>query len=112
MPRHVIGEVRHDDGPAPSFLNRSAVDLKEVEVAIDVDLAVLIVHDRRRWQDLTIILREVEERLKFVDVVALHEAGRVQRDLEPLRHGQLFVATDTTVLILLFIDSHVHIERG
>ena len=108
VPRHIIGQVSHDHGSPSSLFDRATVDFQEVEVAVDVHLAVLVVKDACCRQNLTIVSGEVEQGLELVDVGALHEVGRVERHLEPARHCQLLEAVDTVVGLL--VDGHVHGE--
>jgi len=54
VPSHIVGQIRHNYGTTTGFLYSSAVDLQEVEVAIDVDLAVLVLHNRCGRQDLAV----------------------------------------------------------
>ena len=110
VPRHVVGQVSHHDRSPPSLIDGATVYLQEVQVAIDIDLAVLIVHDSSSWQDLAIILREVEQRLELVDVGALHEVRWMERYFEPLGHCELLVAEDALVLLTVLINGHVHLE--
>ena len=77
MPRHVIGQISHDHGPPSRLFDRATVDFQEVKVAVDVHLAVLVVKDACRRQDLAIVSREVEQGLELVDVGALIEVRRV-----------------------------------
>ena len=109
MPRHIVGQIGHDDCAPPSLINSATVDLQEVETSVDVHLALVMINNARGGQDLTVSLREVEQSFQPVDVGALHEVGRVQGHLEPLGHGHLFVTEDTFVAFL--VNSHMHVER-
>ena len=108
VPRHIISQISHDHSSPSGFLYRATVDLKEVQIAINVHHAILIIQNARRRQYLTILSREMEERFEFVDVGALHEVGRVEGHLEPARHGQVLVTVDAVVRLL--VDGHMHIE--
>ena len=110
VPCHIVGEIGQDNSSTTSLLYRTAVDLDKVEVAVDINLAVLVVHNGCCGQYLTVLLCEMDQSLQFVDICALHKVWRVEWHLEPLRYGQLLVAAHTTILFLLLIDEHVHVE--
>ena len=104
--RHIVSEESHDDGTSSRFLNSATVYLQEVQVAIDVHLAVLVLQDACTWQYLAVFLCEMKESLKVVDVWTLHEVGWVKIDSEPGGHSELLV-TENYVLGIL-VDRHVH----
>ena len=103
---HIVCQVGHDYGTATGLVNRSAVYLKEVQVSVNVHLAVLIVENGRGGQDLAVILRKVKQGLELVDVRALHEVRWVKRHVKPAWHRQLLETVDTVVWLL--VNSHVH----
>ena len=108
VPRHVVGEISEHYGSSSGFVDCATVNLEEVEVSVDVHLAVLVLQDASGGKNLTIILGEVEKCLQLIDVGTLHEVRRVNRHFEPARHCELLVAVHAVVWV--FVDRHVYVE--
>jgi len=110
MPRHIVRKISHHESSSPRFFDGATVDLQEVEVSVNIHLAVVIIQDASGREDLTVISSEMEQSLQLIDVRALLKLRRVDWNLEPFGHRDLVVTHETGVWF--FINRHVNVESG
>lgn len=107
---HVISEESHDDGAPSRLFDSTTVYLQEVQAAVDIHLAILVLQNARAWQYLAVFRCEMEESLKLVYAWTLHEIWWVKTHAEPGRHSKLLVTKYS--IVLFFVNRHVHAEGG
>lgn len=108
MSSHVIGQVSHHNGSPFGFFNRSTWNLEEVNISVNIHLAVSIINDLVYWHYLTVACIEMEKSLKIVNIWSHHEVWRSHIYSEPVWDWQMFESHKT--LGRVFIYLHVHAE--
>jgi hypothetical protein len=60
MPCHIVRKISHHESSSPRFFDGATVDLQEVEVSVNIHLAVVIIQDASGRENLTVISSEME----------------------------------------------------
>lgn len=63
VPRHIVSQVSHHDCSLTSFLHRRTLYFAEVNIPVDIHLAISIVYTLGCRQNFTIPLIKVEQSL-------------------------------------------------